>query len=225
MKTFDHRVFKDQLYEQFARITKALSSARRLELIDLLAQGERTVEALANETGMSVANVSQHLQVLRAALLIEVRRDKLYAYYRLADPQVFQLWQAIRKLGEVRLAEIDRVVETYFKDRRAFEAVSAAELIERLDIDNILVLDVRPKIEYDAGHIPKAYSIPIDELAARLGELPETQEIVAYCRGPYCVFSDEAVALLQAHGYRARRLLEGLPDWEAAGFPVERQRS
>jgi rhodanese-related sulfurtransferase/DNA-binding transcriptional ArsR family regulator len=224
MKTFDHRVFKDQLYEQFARITKALSSARRLELIDLLAQGERTVEALANETGMSVANVSQHLQVLRAALLIEVRRDKLYAYYRLADPQVFQLWQAIRKLGEVRLAEIDRVVETYFKDRRAFEAVSAAELIGRLDNDNILVLDVRPKIEYDAGHIPKAYSIPIDELAARLRELPETQEIVAYCRGPYCVFSDEAVVLLQAHGYRARRLLEGLPDWEAAGFPVERQR-
>jgi len=224
MKTFDHRVFKDRLYEQFARITKALSSARRLELIDLLAQGERTVEALANETGMSVANVSQHLQVLRASLLIEVRRDKLYAYYRLADPQVFQLWQAIRKLGEVRLAEIDRVVETYFKDRRAFEAVSAAELIERLDIDNILMLDVRPKIEYDAGHIPKAYSIPIDELAARLRELPETQEIVAYCRGPYCVFSDEAVALLQAHGYKARRLLEGLPDWEAAGFPVERQR-
>jgi len=224
MKTFDHRVFKNQLYEQFARITKALSSARRLELIDLLAQGERTVEALANETGMSVANVSQHLQVLRASLLIEVRRDKLYAYYHLADPQVFQLWQAIRKLGEVRLAEIDRVVETYFKDRRAFEAVSAAELIERLDIDNILVLDVRPKIEYDAGHIPKAYSIPIDELAARLRELPETQEIVAYCRGPYCVFSDEAVALLQAHGYKARRLLEGLPDWEAAGFPVERQR-
>lgn len=224
MKSFEHRVFKDQLYEQFARITKALSSARRLELIDLLAQGERTVEALANETGMSIANVSQHLQVLRAAHLIEVRRDKLYAYYRLADPQVFQLWQAIRKLGEVRLAEIDRVVETYFKDRRAFEAVSAAELLERLDNDNIFVLDVRPKIEYHAGHIPRASSIPIDELAARLREIPQTQEIVAYCRGPYCVFSDEAVVLLQAHGYRARRLLEGLPDWEAAGFPVERQR-
>lgn len=221
MKAIDHRAFKDKLYEQFARITKALASERRLELIDLLAQGERTVEQLAKESHMSIANVSQHLQTLKAAQLLEVRREGLYAYYRLADEHVFGVWQAIRELGEARLAELDRVVETFLKDRSELEAISLEELRERLSESCLVILDVRPEEEYRAGHIPGAKSVPISKLESYLQELPDHCEVIAYCRGPYCVFSDEAVALLQARGYKARRLEAGLPDWRAAGLPVE----
>jgi rhodanese-related sulfurtransferase len=221
METLDHRAFKDRLYEQFARITKALASERRLELIDLLAQGERTVEQLAKEAHMSVANASQHLQTLRAAQLLEVRREGLYAYYRLADEHVFSVWQAIRGLGEARLAELDWVVETFLKDRSELAAISLEGLRERLSESCLVILDVRPEEEYRAGHIPGARSVPVAKLEAYLQELPKDCEIIAYCRGPYCVFSDEAVALLQAHGYKTRRLEVGLPDWRAAGLPVE----
>ena len=217
----DHREFKDLLYDQFARVGKAVANPHRLELLDLLAQGERTVESLAQEASLPVANASQHLQALRRAALVEVRREGLYAYYRLADERVFRLCQAIRELGEQRLAEVDRLVATYLKDRDGLESIDASSLARRLRDDDVIVLDVRPAEEYDAGHIPGARSIPIDDLERRLQELPRASEIIAYCRGPYCVFSDEAVALLNNHGYQARRLEYGLPDWRSEGLPVE----
>jgi len=217
----DHREFKDLLYDQFARVGKAVANPHRLELLDLLAQGERTVESLAQEASLPVANASQHLQALRRASLVEVRREGLYAYYRLADERVFRLWQAIRELGEQRLAEVDRLVATFLKDRDGLESIDASTLARRLRDDDVIVLDVRPAEEYDAGHIPGARSIPIEDLERRLQELPRASEIIAYCRGPYCVFSDEAVALLNNHGYQARRLEYGLPDWRSEGLPIE----
>ena len=221
MDAATHREFKDYLFDQFARIGKALSSPRRLEIVDLLAQGERTVEEIARETTMSVASASQHLQALKAARMVEARRDGLYVHYRLADEDVFRTWQTVRALAEARLSEVDSVVEAYLEDRDALEAVDATELMERLSDEGVIVLDVRPEEEYRAGHIPGALSVPVDGLEAALQALPKDREIVAYCRGPYCVFSDEAVALLRSRGYRARRLRQGLPDWRAAGMPVE----
>jgi rhodanese-related sulfurtransferase/predicted transcriptional regulator len=215
-----HRTFKDPLFDQFARIGKAVANPHRLELLDLLAQGERRVEDLAGETALSVANASQHLQALRQAGLVATRRAGTSIYYRLADERVFRLWQAIREVGEARLAEIDRLTQTFLTDRAQFEAVDATTLLRRLGEGDVVVLDVRPEREFRAGHIPDARSIPIDELGERLHELPRDREIVAYCRGPYCVFSDEAVALLRARGYDARRLDVGLPDWRSAGLPV-----
>lgn len=223
MDTQTKRAFKNVLYEQFARIGKALSSGHRLEMLEVLAQGERSVEALALETGLSVANASQHLQVLRAVQLVEVRRDGVYIYYRLTDERVFRLWQSMREVGEVHLAEIDRVVETYLHDRRSLQPITAEELRQRMSEGTTILLDVRPLDEYQAGHIPQALSMPLAHLEERLPELSREQDVIAYCRGPYCVFADEAVALLRARGYRARRLEEGLPDWRAAGFPVERR--
>lgn len=220
MKTKTKRQFKDQLYAQFARIGKALANPHRLELLDLLAQGERTVEGLAREANLPIANASQHLQVLRAAQLVEVRRQGLFAYYRLADDKVFGVWQALRELGDLQLAEVNRLVRNFLQERGALQSITAAELLDRLDAGTALVIDVRPEAEYRSGHIPRARSMPIDELEARLDELPHDQEIVAYCRGPYCVFADEAVALLHQRGYRARRLVEGLPDWRALNLPV-----
>ena len=221
MKAADHRDFKDRLFGQFARIGKALASPRRLEIVDLLAQGERTVEEIAKETSMSVASASQHLQVLKAARMVEVRRGGLFMHYRLAGEDVFRTWQAVRTLAESRLSEVDDVVEAYLGDRDALEAVDAAELMKRLNDGSVIVLDVRPDEEYRAGHIPGALSVPVDALEAALQTLPKDREIVAYCRGPYCVFSDEAVAFLRERGYKARRLRQGLPDWRAAGMPVE----
>lgn len=224
MTTLDvkaHRAFKDELYREFTRVVKALANPHRLELVDLLAQGERSVEELAHLTALSVANASQHLQTLRAARLVEARREGLYVYYRLAGEPVYRAWQAIRALGEERLAEVERVVRTYLEDRDALAPVTAAELAERLHDDGLVILDVRPQLEYRAGHIPGARPVPISELEGYLSELPQDREVVAYCRGPYCVFADEAVALLRARGYEARRLAEGLPDWRAAGLPVE----
>jgi rhodanese-related sulfurtransferase/DNA-binding transcriptional ArsR family regulator len=221
MNSATHREFKDRLFEQFARVGKALASPKRLEIVDLLAQGERTVEEIARETDMSVASASQHLQALKGARMVEARREGLYAHYRLADEDVFRTWQAVRALGESRLAEVDRVVETYLEDRDALEAVDVMELMERLSDGSVVVLDVRPEEEYRAGHIPGAHSVPVEKLEAYLEKIPKNREVVAYCRGPYCVFSDEAVALLSSRGYRAMRLAEGLPDWRAAGMPVE----
>jgi rhodanese-related sulfurtransferase len=218
-----HRAFKDQLFEQFARIGKALGSPHRLELLDLLAQGERTVESLAQETAMSVASTSRHLQVLRGARLVEVRREGLYAYYRLAGEQVFVVWQALRDLGGTHLAEIERVMQAFLEDRNALEAVDATELLARLQDERVIVLDVRPEEEYRAGHIPGAHCVPLERLEAYLEHIPTDREVIAYCRGPYCVFSDEAVALLRSRGFQARRLAQGLPDWRAAGMPVESQ--
>jgi rhodanese-related sulfurtransferase len=215
------RVFKDQLFEQFARIGKGLASGRRLELLELLAQGERTVEELATESGMSVANTSQHLKALREAQLVAVRREGLYARYRLANEQVFALWQALRDLGSARLTEIRQIVETYLTDREILNGITCIELQQRLKNRSVVVLDVRPEREYQAGHVAGARSIPLTELRARLKELPKRKEIVAYCRGPYCVYADEAVALLRLRGRKATRLETGFPDWKAQGLPVE----
>ncbi|MDR3622813.1 MAG: metalloregulator ArsR/SmtB family transcription factor [Paludisphaera borealis] len=219
MKTPEKRAFKARLFGEFARIGKALSSPHRLQLIEVLSQGERTVEQLAEDVGAPVANVSQHLQVLKTAMLVSVRREGLYAHYSLADPGVFRVWQALRDLGQARLSEVDAVVSEYFGDRSKMDAVDAGELRRRLG--DVIVLDVRPRLEYEAGHIRGARSVPFDELADRLRELPPNVEIVAYCRGPYCVFADEAVAALRAKGYRALRLSEGYPDWRQRGFPSE----
>jgi rhodanese-related sulfurtransferase/DNA-binding transcriptional ArsR family regulator len=219
----DHRAFKDSLFGEFARIGKALANAHRLEILDLLAQREWSVEDLAHETHLSVANASQHLQILRSAQLVTVRRQGLYAYYRLADKRVYQLWQVLRELGEERLAEVDRIVDTFLANRDALEPIDAITLLTRLQDDDVTVLDVRPAAEYQAGHLQGARSIPIDELEARLDEVSPDQEIIAYCRGPYCVFADEAVELLTARGYRARRFTHGFPDWQMAGLPVERE--
>jgi rhodanese-related sulfurtransferase len=221
MKLTRKREFKARLFAEFARIGKALSSPHRLQLIEVLAQGERTVEQLAEETGLPVASTSQHLQVLRAARLVATRRAGLYIHYSLADPHVFRAWQAVRDLGQARLAEVDQVVAEYLGDRHHMDAVDAAELRKRLADGDVVLLDVRPRSEYEAGHIAGARSVPVEELEALLADLPADAEVVAYCRGPYCVFADEAVTTLRSQGYRARRLTEGFPDWQARGLPVE----
>ena len=213
--------FKLQLYDQLARLTKALASPRRLELVDLLAQRERTVEELARLAGMSVANTSRHLQALRAARLVMVRRAGLHAHYRLADGGVFELWQGVRDLGEKRLATVRELVSAHFEDRAALEPIGASELIERLRSGTAVLVDARREDEFLAGHIAGAINVPVDELESRLHVLPLDQEVVAYCRGPYCAFADQAVAILRANGYRARRLTLGFPDWRAAGLPVQ----
>lgn len=218
----DHRPFKDALYDQFARIGKAVANPHRLEILDILAQGERRVDEVAKEINVSIASTSQHLQALRGARLVESRRAGTSIFYRLADERVFRVWQAIRDLGEARLAEIDRLTEAHLPGRDRIEAIEAAALSRRLSGNDVVVLDVRPVDEFLAAHIPGARSIPIDELASRLQELPEDRELIAYCRGPYCDFADEAVAILRAHGFRAWRLDVGLPDWRAAGFPVSK---
>lgn len=220
MNHSSHRLFKDSLFRELARISKALSNPHRLELVDLLAQSERSVDDLARLTEMSVANTSQHLQALRTALLVNVRREGSFAYYRLSGDGTLRVWQAIRDLGRTQFAEIDRLLETFVAERREFQGVSGKELLERIHKNDIVVLDVRPAVEYNAGHIAGARSIPVDELEKRLSQIPKRREVVAYCRGPFCVYADEAVAKLRRRGFRARRLEIGFPDWRAAGLPV-----
>src|SRR2546427_2181620 len=216
-----HRHFKDRLYGQFARIGKALSSPHRLEILELLAQGERTVDSLATEIGLSLANASQHLQALRQAALVESRKEGLYVSYRLADPAVIDLCTTLRIVAEHRLADLERLVREHFGDRSDAEPVQMDELLKRARSANVVILDTRPATEYAAGHIVGAISVPVDDLQQRLRQLPKRKEYVAYCRGPYCVYADRAVEILRSTGRRARRLLEGFPEWRAAGFPVE----
>lgn len=215
------RQFKTRLFDQFARIGRGLGNAHRIELLNVLAQGERSVEQLAAETDLSVANASQHLQVLRRAELIVARREGVRVLYALAGPEVFALYQALRAVGEARLADIQRVVATFLSDRDSMEVVGPEDLRRRLAAGEITLLDMRPSLEYRQGHIAGARSIPVDALAERMTELPSDRPVVAYCRGPYCVYADEAVAMLRAHGLDAARLVIGYPDWQAAGLPVE----
>jgi rhodanese-related sulfurtransferase len=215
------RAAKTALFDEFARAAKALASGRRLELLDVLANGERTVEALAGEVGLTVANTSQHLQILRQAGLVSSRREGTSIHYRLASPEVFELWRTLRTLAASRLAEVERLTAAYLGARDELEPVTREELARRLqDGDNLVVLDVRPAAEYAAGHLPGAVSIPVAELRRRLAELPADREVVAYCRGPYCAFAHEAVVLLREAGVSARRLEDGLPEWQAAGLAV-----
>lgn len=215
-----HREFKDRLYGQLARLGKALSNPHRLELLELLAQGERTVDSLATELGVSVANASQHLQALRQAALVESRKDGLFVHYRLAAPEVFELSRVIRSVAERRLAELERLVHEHFGNRADPEPVPMNELLKRARSKQVVILDTRPASEYVAGHVPGALSIPVDDLQRRLRELTKSREYVAYCRGPYCIYADRAVEMLRASGRRARRLAEGFPEWRSAGFPV-----
>jgi rhodanese-related sulfurtransferase len=222
MRKNSHRTYKDIIYEELARIGKAVSSPRRLELLDLLCQAPRTVEALAREADQSVANTSQHLQVLRAARLVEADKNGLFVTYRLADQGVCDFYRALRLLAESRLAEIERVTRDYLEGREGMVAIDRRGLLERVRRREVLVLDVRPTEEYLAGHIPGALSVPLKELEELLEQLPVDQEIVAYCRGPYCLLAVEAVERLRAYGLKATRLDDSVSDWRARGFEVEK---
>ena len=219
-----NRRFKDAIYAQFARIGKAVSAPKRLELLDVLCQGPRTVESLAEQIGVSVANVSQHLQILRAARLVETEKRGVYVEYRLADNQVCRFFQVLRGLAETRLAEVQRVTQEYLEERGAMEAVDGDELLRRVRNGEVTILDVRPPEEYRAGHIPGALSVPLPELKKRLARLPKDREVVAYCRGPYCVMAIEAVELLRKKGFRAHRMEQGVVEWRARGWRVETSR-
>ncbi len=215
-----NRAFKDAIYEQFARIGKSVSSPKRLELLDLLCQGERTVEVLAKESGLTIANASQHLQVLRAARLVEAEKEGLFVIYRLADQTVCEFFRAMRVLAESQLAEVEQIKRRFLEGREGMEPVDRDALLKLVQEGAVTVLDVRPVEEYNAGHIPGALSIPLKDLTLHLSDLPHDQEIVAYCRGPYCVLSIQAVEMLRAKGFQAVRLEEGIQDLRAMGFQI-----
>ncbi len=211
---------KLRVYEQFARISKALGAPARLELLDLLTQGERSVDALAKATDLSVANASQHLQVLAAARLVETRRDGQRVHYRIADGSVVTLWHALQRTAEARLAELDEVARDYLIGRDDFVPIDRTELRKRLRAGTVTLIDVRPTEEYDQAHIDGAVSVPLGELPKWARTAPKPQQVVAYCRGPYCVYADDAVRQLRRRGYRARRLEDGFPEWKRAGLPI-----
>jgi rhodanese-related sulfurtransferase len=212
---------KTAVYEQIARIGRALASPRRLELLDLLSQGPRTVEALARLTGQTFANTSHHLQVLRRARLVDAEKAGLYVTYRLADPKVAGFLVRLQALAASRLAELERIAREYLQDRGAMEAVGRTELVRRVRAGEVTLVDVRPREEYAAAHIPGAISVPLGELKTRLGELPRERDVVAYCRGPYCVMALDAVEVLRRGGLRAHRLEDGVNEWRARGWRVE----
>lgn len=216
----DGRQVKDQLYEAFARTAKALASPKRIELVELMAQGERTVEALAEAAGMSVTNTSAHLQVLARSRLVETRKEATKVFYRLSGDDVAAFVVALRDMARSRLAEVDQVVRDYFDARDALEPVSGQELAARAEGGKVVILDVRPPEEFASAHIPGARSVPLDHLDAALARLPKRKEIVAYCRGPYCVLAPQAVERLRAKGFKARRLADGMPEWRLAGLPI-----
>jgi rhodanese-related sulfurtransferase len=216
------RAVKMELFDQFARVAQAMASGRRVEIVDVLCNGDRTVEELARQVGFSIANTSQHLQVLKEAGLVAATRDGTRMRYRIASPAVYSLWVGLRSLAAERLPAVRSLVETYLGSRDDLEPISGETLLARLKADEpLVVVDVRPVEEYRAAHLPGAVSIPLGELEQRLSELPRDRQIVAYCRGPYCAFAPEAVRTLQAHGYAARHLANGLPEWAASGFGVE----
>lgn len=215
-----NRHFKNAIYDQFSRIGKAISNPGRLELLDLLCQGPRTVETLAREAGLGLANTSQHLKALRQARLVEAEKSGQFVTYRLADEQVCQFFRSLRSLAEARLAEIRDITRRFLEDRHGLEPADRGQLLTRLREGAVTVLDVRPAEEYRAGHLLGALSIPLKELERRLADLPSDREIVAYCRGPYCMLAVEAVEMLRAMGFTAYRVEYGVRDWEALGFPV-----
>jgi rhodanese-related sulfurtransferase len=216
-----NRQFKDAIYEQFSRIGKAVSSPKRLELLDLLCQGEKTVETLSQETGLTVANTSQHLQTLKTARLVEAEKEGLYVKYRLADQMVCEFFRSMRVLAENRLAEIEMIKRRFLEGREGMEPVNKNDLLKRVIDGSVTVLDVRPVEEYHTGHIPGALSVPLGQLKKLLSKLPQDQEIVAYCRGPYCVLAVQAVEMLRRQGFKAIRLEEGVQDWRAMGMTLE----
>jgi rhodanese-related sulfurtransferase/DNA-binding HxlR family transcriptional regulator len=214
------RAAKDALFAAFASVAKALGNGRRAEIVDVLAQGERSVEELAAEIGQTVANTSQHLQMLAQAGLVQSRRAGTRVFYRAASEGVVDLWTAVRGVAAEHVASVEVLADAYLGDRTEVERVSMHDLAARLAEGSVVLLDVRPRAEFRAGHLPNAVSAPIDELPALLAELPGALEVVAYCRGPYCVYADDAVRLLRARGRAARRLDAGVPEWRRAGLPV-----
>ena len=217
----DKREFNDKIYGELAQITKAMANPHRLEIIELLAQGEYSVEQISIQTSLSIANASQHLQVLKTAQLVDVTRQGNFILYRLANTNVFKTWKALRDLGLERIASVEKIIKDFRHSKFKLESVSIEGLVAKLRSEKITILDVRPEAEYKKGHIEKAISIPVSELRSRLKELPKKNQIVAYCRGPFCVYADEAVALLTKAGYKAIRLEEGFPDWRLQDLPVE----
>jgi rhodanese-related sulfurtransferase/DNA-binding transcriptional ArsR family regulator len=215
------REFKDKVYAELAKITKAMSNPHRLEIIELLAQGEFSVEQIANGTNLSVANASQHLQVLKSSQLVDITRQGNFIHYRLANGNVFKAWRALRELGVERIASIEKLITDFRTAKQSLESVTIDQLLEKIKEQNVTIIDVRPEAEFNSGHIPNALSIPIEQLAKRLKELPKRSEIIAYCRGPFCVYADEAIAILVKNGYKAKRLEEGFPDWQAEDLPVQ----
>jgi len=215
-----HRQFKDAIYEQLARIGKATSAPKRLELLELLCQGPRTVEALACQAAISTANASQHLQILRAARLVDAEKHGLHVEYRLTDHRVSDFFLQLRTLAESQLIELQQVAQQYLEERGAMEAIKCEELRRRIRSGEVVVLDVRPAEEYQAGHIPRALSVPLTELKKRVNALPKSRDIVAYCRGPYCVMAIEAVELLRKKGFRAQRMELGVIEWRARGWRI-----
>lgn len=215
------RQAKDALFDSFGEVAKALGNGRRAELIDVLAQGERHVDELSAEIGQSVANTSFHLRVLATAGLVTTRREGTRIYYRLVSARVADLWAALRDVAAAHHEQIDELAAAYMGDRTRLEQIGRDELAERIAAGDVVVIDVRPAAEHAAGHIPGARSIPIDELAANVKRLPAEVEVVAYCRGPYCVFADDAVRLLRRRGRAARRLEDGFPEWQRANLPIE----
>jgi len=216
------RVAKEALFDAFASVAKAFASGRRAEIVDVLAQAPRSVEEVADEIGQSLANTSHHLRLLASSGLLRTTKQGTRVIYRLASPAVLELWRSLRAVAEEHVDEVDRLARAYLGDRGELELVPRTEIARRMKSGEIIVIDVRPGVEFDAGHIPGARSIPFTELGKRLKELPKSREVVAYCRGPYCVFADDAVRLLRKKGYRAARLEDGLPEWRDEGFPVER---
>jgi rhodanese-related sulfurtransferase/predicted transcriptional regulator len=214
------RAAKDALYDGFAVVGRALASGRRAEIIDLLAQGERSVEEIASELAQSVANASQHLQQLLRAGLVVTRREGNRIYYSLASNRITELWAAMRDVAEAHVAELDRLARAYLGDRDQLDTIDRDQLAKRINAGDVVVVDGRPAAEYQSGHIAGALSVPIAEVGKRLRELPKSQQVVAYCRGPYCVYADDAVRALTRRGYRAARLEDGYPEWMAAGLPV-----
>jgi len=214
------RAAKEALFEAQARVAKALASGRRAEIVDLLAQGERSVDDVAGSIGQSVANTSHHLRTLAGAGLVQTRRDGTRVLYRLASDQVAQLWSAIRQVAGEHVAEVERLARAYLGESDGLEPLSRDELRRRLAAGDVMVIDVRPQLEYAAGHVVGARSVPIDELDRHLASVPRHVEVVAYCRGPYCVYADDAVRSLRASGIEARRLEDGFPEWRRAGLPV-----
>ncbi len=215
------RQFKDGVYGELTKITKSMANPHRLEIIEFLAQGEFSVEQIAEQTNLPIANASQHLQVLKIAQLVDINRQGNFIYYRLANNNVFKAWKALRELGVERIATIEKLVKEFRQSKFKFESVTIHQLLEKLESGKVTIIDVRPQTEFNRGHIANAISIPINELKERMGELPKRTEIIAYCRGPFCVYADEAVALLSKAGYKAIRLEEGFPDWKVRELPVE----
>lgn len=215
------REFKDRVYGELSKITKSMANPHRLEIIELLAQGEFSVEQIALEINLSVANTSQHLQILKEAQLAEIHRQGNFIYYRLSNKNVFRAWKALRELGVERIAAIEKLVKEFRNSNFKLESVTLDELLKKIESGKVTILDVRPEKEFKNGHIASAISIPVDELKKRLPELPRRTEIIVYCRGPFCVYADEAVAILNKTGYKATRLEEGFPDWSLKGLPVD----